>query len=56
MPNHVATVLTISGAMDEIKRFIQAVDSGEENRFSFEKILPMPKELEGTRSPVLIQT
>lgn len=56
MPNHVATVLTINGNDDEIKRFVAAVDKGEKNHFDFDGLFPMPDELRGTTSPVRIQT
>ena len=55
MPNHVATVLTIDGPIDEIKRFIAAVDNKENGHFDFGGLLPMPEELENTTSPVRIQ-
>lgn len=56
MPNHVATILTIVGDDAEIKRFVTAVDKGEDNHFDFDGLLPMPEELRGTSSPVRIQT
>lgn len=56
MPNHVATILTIVGDDAEIKRFVAAVDKGEDNHFDFDGLLPMPEELHGTSSPVRIQT
>lgn len=56
MPNHVATILTIVGDDAEIKRFVAAVEKGEDNHFDFDGLFPMPDELRGTTSPVRIQS
>jgi len=61
MPNHVSSNLTITGPGDDVRRFVSAVDRsaggkvvGEE--LDFAALVPMPKELVGTTSPVHIQT
>ena len=58
MPNHVSSNLTITGPADDVRRFVSAVDrtaaAGE--AFDFNGVLPIPKELVGTRSPTSIQT
>lgn len=56
MPNHTATILNIFGPQEDIKSFIKLVDKGNDNHFDFNGIIPMPKELIGTSSPVRIQT
>lgn len=53
MPNHCENILTISGNKEEIERcraFIKG--EGEDEFIDFNKIIPMPKELIGTRSPM----
>ena len=50
MPNHITNILTIDKNQDEIAELMQ---NGEE-KFDFNRIIPMPKELEGTNSPARI--
>jgi hypothetical protein len=63
MPNWCNNEVNISGETEEVQRFKEFVrdkdldriaDDG--NPFSFNSILPMPKELKGTRSPATIVT
>jgi len=61
MPNHVSSNLTITGPGDDVRRFVSAVDRsaggkvvGEE--LDFAALVPMPKELVGTISPIHIRT
>ena len=49
MPNWCQNEITISGDEKEVKEFIKFVSS-KESKFDFNKIYPMPKELEGTVS------
>ena len=55
MPNHVTNKLTIIGTNEQIKQVREAIRGEREDQFiDFHKIAPIPKELEGTRSPVHI--
>lgn len=55
MPNHCENILTISGKQEEIERCRTFIKGEEEDQFiDFNKIIPMPKELVGTRSPMKI--
>lgn len=61
MPNHVTNILTISGPEDLVARIKAEISStydedGESGvlHIDFRKIAPLPKELEGTRSPMQI--
>lgn len=63
MPNHVSNVLTIEATdrtvdfKKELKAVLKKIKSGREknvNLFDFNKVIPMPKELEGTVSPMTI--
>ena len=61
MPNHVSSNLTITGPADDVRRFVSAVDRSKDTKIvgeelDFAGVLPMPKELVGTRSPTCIQT
>jgi len=50
MPNWCGNTVTISGEgkqVEKVKEFVK----GEESHFSFESIVPMPKELRGTNAP-----
>lgn len=49
MPNWCTNVLTIKGDASEIKRLVKKVKSGE-CAFSFNKVIPMPKELSEIQS------
>ena len=53
MPNHVQNILTIVGHKNHVEPLMALLDDGE-SKFSFKKIVPMPKELEGTRAPANI--
>ena len=53
MPNHVQNILTITGHKNHVERMLKHLENGED-KFSFKKIIPMPEELEGTRSPANI--
>jgi hypothetical protein len=55
MPNHVTNRLTIIGTEEQVKQVREAINGEREDQFiDFHKIAPMPKELEGTRSPLKI--
>jgi len=61
MPNHVSSNLTITGPGDDVRRFVSAVDRSAGGKvvgveLDFAALVPMPKELVGTRSPTCIQT
>lgn len=48
MPNHIKNVIR-SDKLDKIRELMV-----KENQFDFNAVIPMPKDLEGTRSPVKI--
>ena len=48
MPNWCENRVDISGEPEDVKKFMELV--GE--KFNFQKIIPMPKELKDTTSPV----
>ena len=55
MPNHCENILTITGEKKEIKRCRAFIRGEEKEQFiDFNNIIPMPKELVGTRSPMTI--
>ena len=61
MPNHVTTKLTLSGDQAIISKLKEHVkggankdDDGKESSFDFNKIIPMPIELEGGVSPTRV--
>lgn len=55
MPNHITNILTIEGDEQEVQKCLSEIKGQEEDQhIDFNKIAPMPKELEGTRSPVHI--
>jgi len=47
MPNWCENQVTISGAMKELKRFLTDCGYFDGHQFSFQRLLPMPEELEG---------
>lgn len=49
MPNHVTTKCTVEGPTEDVQRFHAEVIEGDPS-FDFSKIVPMPKEMEGTES------
>lgn len=53
MPNHVTNLIKLKGPKSDIEALKAAVRS-EDSPFDFNKIHPMPKELEDTRSPAKI--
>jgi len=55
MPNWCENDLSIIGSKEELDRLVEYV-TGERDIFSFNAILPMPEELQGTRSPATIVT
>jgi len=55
MPNWCNNRVTVNGDITIVKRFQEFVKS-EEEPFSFDSILPMPKELHEVQSPVIIKT
>ncbi len=59
MPNHVAHVLRIRGSKKDVAKIREAIrgepfKDGSKNLLDFNKIIPMPKELEHVTSPVRI--
>lgn len=55
MPNHTANIVSIIGPAEDILAFIAKAKSVE-SALDFNNFVPMPKELEGTCSPVTIKT
>jgi len=53
MPNHVQNILTITGHKNHVEPMLRHLEDGKD-KFSFGKIIPMPDELQGTRSPANI--
>ena len=57
MPNWCGNTVIVDGGKREIARFVKYVEnSSTEEPFSFQAILPMPKELVETTSPIRIVT
>jgi hypothetical protein len=55
MPNHVTNRLIIIGTEEQVKQVREAIKGEREDQFlDFNKIAPIPKELEGTVSPMRI--
>ena len=55
MPNHITNRLTIIGTEQQVAQVRSEIKGEEEDRFiDFHKIAPIPKELEGTVSPMRI--
>ena len=55
MPNWITNIVTFSGDEKIIAKLKEQV-KGEQSEFDFNKIAPIPKELEGTQSPTKIVT
>ena len=53
MPNHVRNEIEINGSLIDIMA-VRDFMNGEDNPFDFNKIAPIPEELEGTRNPTRI--
>lgn len=52
MPNHITNRLTIIGTEEQVKQVTEAIKGEREDQFiDFNKIAPIPKELENTQSP-----
>ena len=51
MPNHVSTILKLSGDSKQIKKFIADIKVEGKEEYDFDLLLPVPKELEGTCAP-----
>jgi len=61
MPNHVTNILSFSGDEKQIKKLLKTIkgenfEEGTPRLIDFSKIIPFPKDLEGTRSPTQIVT
>ena len=55
MPNHITNRLTIIGTEEQVKQVLEAIKGEREDQFiDFNKIAPIPKELENTQSPIRI--
>jgi len=55
MPNHVQNILTVVGPTLHLTGMLNHI-KGEREVIAFSKIIPMPEELKGTRSPAKIVT
>lgn len=55
MPNHVTNNVSLKGKDEDIKDILSSLKS-EDSDFDFNKIIPMPKELEGTVSSTATPT
>ena len=53
MPNHVTNNVTFTGSEERVNELLSFV-KGEDREFDFNKIAPIPKELEGTQAPLRI--
>ena len=55
MPNHITNILSMKGPEDIVGKVRKAIASYNENSgeifIDFQKILPLPKDLEGTTAP-----
>lgn len=51
MPNHIVNIVTFGGDAETVENALRAI-SGEDSPIDFNRVLPMPKELEGTTSPM----
>jgi len=61
MPNHVTNILKFEGDEEQIKKLLKKIkgepfEDGTPRLIDFSKIIPFPKELEGTVSPAKIVT
>jgi len=56
MPNHTQTQLQVVGPDSEVERFIAAIFAGPEDVVDFNKLVPIPEELEKTSAPTTILT
>lgn len=55
MPNHITNRLTIVGTEEQVKQVRETIKGEREEQFiDFNKVAPIPKELEGTISPMHI--
>jgi hypothetical protein len=55
MPNHITNRLTIIGTEEQVKQVTEAIKGEREDQFiDFNKIAPIPKELDNTQSPIRI--
>lgn len=50
MPNHVATILHVSGPEADVEKFVESIRE-DEDTYDFDKLLPVPDEIAGTVSP-----
>lgn len=50
MPNHVRNILTIKGTPDQVQTIRDAISGPDGRYIDFNKIIPMPNELNGIRS------
>ena len=53
MPNYVKNILIVEGPSLHVNSMLESIKS-EDDEFDFNKIFPMPKQLEGSRSPAQI--
>jgi len=54
MPNHVGTVLRLSGDEKQIKKFVADIKVKGKEEYDFDLLLPVPVELQNTTSPTRI--
>lgn len=52
MPNHITNILSFKGNEEDINRLKIFIKSDDEQLIDFKKIVPFPKELENTVSPI----
>jgi hypothetical protein len=50
MPNYVTNILTITGKDEDVEEVLRSIE-GKEECITFQNIVPMPEELNNTRSP-----
>lgn len=56
MPNNTTNELTIEGDAKQVSKFVQLVSGGDDSKFDFNAIVPMPQDLKYTTSPTTITT
>ena len=55
MPNHISNIITFEGEESKVKELLAFINGGDDQLIDFDKIIPMPKELDvesGTRGEV----
>jgi hypothetical protein len=52
MPNHITNKLTVTGPKERVAEFFSDI-KGEKEDFDFNRLIPMPEELKGTKTSLL---